>query len=758
MATMKGKWILKDSQSLMNGTSGELQVKVTGAIGRTVDGINVVNEGITAAMIAAAIAGDGLAGGNGSALSVNAGDGIDIVSDAVAVDVTDFIDTAAGLTEDASNNIQVNLASTGGLEFSSGAIQLKSSVAGDGLAISSGVLSVTAGDGIDIVTDAVAVDVTDLIDTAAGLKEDASNNIQINLDSVGGLEFNSGAVRLKSGVAGAGLTMTDGVIDVVGGNGITVSSNNVDLGSLTANWSTGGTYTITGLPTPTNDSDVATKSYVDATAQGLIVKDAVRAASTTEIAATYAGAGKTLTANANGAAVIDGVTLALGDRVLIKDQTTNPEDNGIYTVTTLGDAGAPFVLTRAVDFDGTPVSETSAGAFTFVTEGTVNADAGWVMTTDDPVTIGTTELAFAQFSGAGQVLAGAGLTKTGNTIDIGTGDGITVNSDSITVKLDSTTLSKSGDGLKVADAGITATQIATSVAGDGLAGGAGTALSVNAGDGIDIVSDAVAVDVTDFIDTAAGLKEDASNNIQVNLDADGGMEFNSGAIRLKAAVAGDGLSHTSGVLAVVAGDGIDIVTDAVAVDVTDFIDTAAGLKEDASNNIQVNLDATGGLEFSSGAIKLKADVAGDGLAYTAGVLSINTGNGIAIVSDAVALGSLTANWDVGGTYTITGLPAPTNNSDAVTKLYVDTAVAGVNNQWVDTFTLVAGDITAKYVTLTSVPALATSVICMVKGAPVQFYGSDFAMDNTNTKRLSWDSLGMDGILEAGDSMTVLYAL
>ncbi|MEM3452053.1 MAG: hypothetical protein QW835_00300, partial [Candidatus Hadarchaeum sp.] len=108
---MKAKWIQKDSQSLENGTSGELRVKVdgAGAIIRTSNGLNIKEQGIVEAMLATSVAGAGLIGGGGSPISVNPGDGLDVVSDAVVVDVTDFIDTAAGLKEDASNNIQVNL-------------------------------------------------------------------------------------------------------------------------------------------------------------------------------------------------------------------------------------------------------------------------------------------------------------------------------------------------------------------------------------------------------------------------------------------------------------------------------------------------------------------------------------------------------------------------------------------------------------------------------------------------------------------------
>lgn len=171
------------------------------------------------------------------------------------------------------------------------------------------------------------------------------------------------------------------------------------------------------VATPTSDGHAATKGYVDAARSGLDVKQSVRAAT--------AAAGTLSTSFVNGATIDTSVTLVTGDRILIKNQATASE-NGIYTVNA---TGAP---TRATDFDSN--AEVTPGAFTFVEEGTANADSGWVVTNNGTITVGTTGLTFAQFSGAGQITAGAGLTKTGNTIDaIGTADRITVNADSIDI-------------------------------------------------------------------------------------------------------------------------------------------------------------------------------------------------------------------------------------------------------------------------------------------------------------------------------------
>ena len=216
-----------------------------------------------------------------------------------------------------------------------------------------------------------------------------------------------------------GITSLDVDNITIDGNTISTTNSNGNLvldpngtGNIDAS-----SAKIINVATPTGSTDAANKAYVDAQLQGLDVKNSVRVATTAN--------GTLATAFANGQTV-DGVSLSTGDRILLKDQSTGSE-NGIYTVNS---SGAP---TRATDFDAD--SEVTGGTFFFVEEGTTNADNGFVMTNDGTVTVGTTALTFTQFSGAGQVIAGDALTKSGNTLNVGVDDSsIEISSDALRVK------------------------------------------------------------------------------------------------------------------------------------------------------------------------------------------------------------------------------------------------------------------------------------------------------------------------------------
>ena len=233
-----------------------------------------------------------------------------------------------------------------------------------------------------------------------------------------------------------------GTFTVVNVDNVTVDTNTISTTNSNGNLvlSPNGTGTVT-VPSGYKNragfgaTSLATKEYVDAVKTGLDFKDSVRLATTAN--------GTLGSAFANGQSV-DGTTLATGDRILLKNQSTASE-NGIYTVNA---SGAP---TRATDFDST--AEVTAGAFVFVEAGTQNADSGFVLTTDGAITVGSTSLAFTQFSGAGSFTAGDGLTRTGNQV--------VLNDDNVTLEV-------SSDAVRIK--GISATAV-----GDLLIGQAGNA-------------------------------------------------------------------------------------------------------------------------------------------------------------------------------------------------------------------------------------------------------------------------------------------
>jgi hypothetical protein len=171
-----------------------------------------------------------------------------------------------------------------------------------------------------------------------------------------------------------------------------------------------GSFKITGLSDPANPQDAATKAYVDAAAQGLDAKQSVRVASTTNIA------------SLSGLLVVDGVTTVAGDRVLVKNQPG--PTNGIY-IASVG------VWPRSPDMD---TWAEIPSAYVFVEGGATNADTGWLCTSDPGGTLLVDNITWVQFSGAGQITAGNGLTKTGNTLDaVGTAGRILVSADSIDI-------------------------------------------------------------------------------------------------------------------------------------------------------------------------------------------------------------------------------------------------------------------------------------------------------------------------------------
>jgi len=224
-----------------------------------------------------------------------------------------------------------------------------------------------------------------------------------------------------------------------------------------------GSNRIQGLATPSASTDATTKAYVDSVKQALDIKDSVKLATTADLSATYSngssGVGATLTADSTGVITIDGTATVLNDRILVKNQS-DAEENGIYYVSTAGAVGTAGVFTRALDADSS--TEVTGGMFAFVEAGTVAADNAYVLTSiTGTATMGTSELDFTQFSGAGQIDAGNGLLKSGNTLS---------------VRVDDTTLDIDSDiiGLK----GVDATANGDVMYGAGGSNGGFTSLSI----------------------------------------------------------------------------------------------------------------------------------------------------------------------------------------------------------------------------------------------------------------------------------------
>lgn len=169
-----------------------------------------------------------------------------------------------------------------------------------------------------------------------------------------------------------------------------------------------------GLATPVNSQDAATKLYVDSVASSISNKSTARVATTGNINLTTPGA------------TIDGITMSSGDVFLAASQSVGSE-NGLWVWN-----GASSAATRATNADAS--AEVKSGMFVFVQSGTVNGSNGFTLVTPDPIVLGTTALSFIQTSGAGQILAGSGLTKNGNSLDVvGTADRILVAADSIDI-------------------------------------------------------------------------------------------------------------------------------------------------------------------------------------------------------------------------------------------------------------------------------------------------------------------------------------
>jgi len=298
--------------------------------------------------------------------------------------------------------------------------------------------------------------------------------------------------------------ITSLVVDDITVNGQTVSTTTANKDIALSPHGTGTVTVPSGYKDRAGftDNSLTTKQYVDSVASGLDVKDSVRVATTGPLGVyTYnngtSGVGATLTFS-TAVTTVDGVTLADGDKILVKNEPSAgafDAYNGIYVRT------SSTVWTRDIEAD-TSV-ELTGGSFVFVEEGTIGSENGYVFTHNGLPTIGTTQLPVSQFSGAGQITAGAALSKTGNQLD---------------VNVDNSSIEVTTDALNVKALGITNAMLAGSIATSKLAQpfffisdetstvaqiNLNQTLRINAGEGIDTTISGNTINIIGELATAS---------------------------------------------------------------------------------------------------------------------------------------------------------------------------------------------------------------------------------------------------------------
>lgn len=639
----------------------------------------------------------------GDTWNFNEGEGIDVTigTDTITISAEDASDTNKGIASFLADDFNVT----------TGAVELEDTVV-KGLTVDAGAtvtptghsVQITGGEGIDVTAAGAIITVagedatttnkgiasfsTDnflVTDGAVSIKDGGVSNAELVNSSVtiGTTEISLGATSTTL----AGLTQID--IDNIRIDGNTISTTDVD-GNLIIDPNGAGVINvsstkITNLATPTENTDAATKEYVDTIASAsLHYHDPVRVetpSSEGSLDAAYNngtnGVGATLTANNNEVLVIDGITLDLNDRVLVYNQT-NAAHNGIYEVTTLGVAGTtPWVLTRTTDADSYAPSDPDAlglGDAFFVTDGNTGSGELYVMTTEGSITFGTTGIIFSQIGSSQIYIAGDALSL----------DGVTFN-----VNVDDTTIEVFGDALRVKDAGIseaklaansvTTTKIAdANVTNAKLANSTITVASDSGSNAIDL-GDTLTVTGTDPVQTSVAgdtltISVDDATTTTKGIASFLGDDFNvtAGAVELedtvlKAITTDSGsLTIASHAISVLGGEGIDVTHTGTTITVAGELATSSnpGIASFSTDNFAV--DVSGNVTIKDNGIILGTET---------------TGNYV----ESVAAGTSGADTSSSG-LTITG----TGEGAAVTIAHADTSsitdLTATANTFVDALT------------------------------------------------------------------------
>jgi len=466
------------------------------------------------------VAADFDAAGSASTAEQNAKDYTNTVASGLSSDIANAeanVLSSASTAEQNANDYTNTVASGLQTDIDNAVANIFATSEGDGLEVVGGVLSVDLGTGLDFDgTGQVKIDRT-TVDTwydAAGSATSAQSNAASYTDSAVSASANTitaayqtyadtketnitAAYGAADDLLAADIaTNTQAIVDLTVSTSTSIANalanakaytNTVasglssDISNVASDFAAADTALEASLTSDFQDADNVVlstlRSEIAAAAEGLDVKESVRVATTENI-------------TLSGLQTVDGVALAAGDRVLVKDQTAQAT-NGIYVVV---DGGA---WTRATDAD--EPAELNAGTFVFVEEGGDNSDSGFVVSSDNPITIGTDAMVWTQFSGAGTVVAGNGIDKTGSTLSVVAGSGITVDGSGVSIASDYsgqasidtvgtiTTGTWEGDTIDVAHGGTGAT---TLTSGEYLVGnGTGAVQSVSSIPGSDISGD-----------------------------------------------------------------------------------------------------------------------------------------------------------------------------------------------------------------------------------------------------------------------------